>query len=927
MKSIKKVLSFAVLFVFASVFNAAGKESLKINLDQPTKTDRKGLPVFGGLPFAKGALLKIDNLRLLDNSGKEQPLQARALSLWPDGSVKSAMLDFQYNIPLDKDTTAVLEYGSGVKGAPRATGLQIKKNGAKITVDTGVMQCFFSKSGAGFIDEVTVDGKVIGTGINFARFKGDTAPNKVKVSSVEVEEGGDIQNPLRAVVKVEGIYEGHLQTSFILRVHLYAGKSFVKVFHTFIYAGNRQNTEDHMVELEVGVELAGGVKNILYGIDGEAPVEPKAVKGSSFLFSKTDIEYEISGIAPKPLPSGKPAGWWMETKGKPAGWMSVSGDKGSLQLGIRDMWQNYPKGLRVDGNKATLVLWPKEHAPFDLKTNARFFENSGDSGVWNDSTPELEKGSVSGTHSSSGKGSSKTHELYFNFMAPAEQNALNASFLGFQEPTYMYAGGKWYPDTKIFDLFNPAGQQYQDSNLKRHDILLELNARWLLFIQKYWRWYGMWDYGDLIHCGPTTPNSKHPDSRYPIGPKPPLEHGRWDVAQKFKQNWAANCHYDIIQAVSLHFMRTGKREYYRFAEVLAQHANEVDSMYPSNAKDADAPEAEKKIDAGDETAGEGGKNLFGFTSRHGCGHGQVSASHQFMRWRLPMYLLSGNERFRYSAGIAFESALKNAPKEFFTGNSIRPTSAVTKTMETWFSISGDSRAEKESKYLLDYWLSRQQTKGDYGAYVGINKTYGRVKGNSNEVFDAYKVMSKKKVEVTDPNSWEFGETGGWRFMNFGATEAMMDWYNLTGDKKIGDSVVRFLRATMIYGTTYRWYKSHQHLAFAWRITKDEMFREWLRTEQSWVFNKNGEFSKPETTVELKDNMKWEDFSREFKKYYTKDHYSQMSPEDAASRLLLNPYAMYTFEPYDKSFPPAISTGGTQKGKKSNDKSKGKKKKN
>jgi hypothetical protein len=896
-------------------------ERVTLRLDQPTKTERIGLPVSGGLPFAKGRLAAVDHLRLLNAAGKELPLQARALSLWPDGSVKAAMLDFQADIAADRNGAVTLEYGAGVKAALRAKGIQIKAAADKVTLDTGAAVYTFSKSGCGWMDELTVGGNSVGKGIHFARFKGDAAPNKAVVTALSVEDGKGIPNPLRAVVKVEGYYDGHLKTPFILRVHAYADKPFVKVVHTFVYAGDRFRVEDHMTELEIGLELSGGAKKILYGIEGRREgVEPKPANGAALLYSSDDLNFTITGRSEEPKELAQmPVGWWMSSKGKPAGWMAVSGDAGCVQMGCRDLWQNYPKGLRIEGNRATLALWPREHAPFDLRTNARFIEDKGKGEFrWNDSTPELEAGSVSGTHASKGTGSSKAHELYFNFQASLAPEALTAAFNAFQEPTYLYAGARWYADTRIFDAFNPAGLQYPDANLKRWDDVIELSARWLLFMPRYWRWYGMWDYGDLVFCGPSVPDPKHPEPRFPVGPRPPVAHGRFDVDAKFKTNWGANGHYDTIQAMLLHFMRTGQREYLRWAEVAALHINEVDGMYPTGQEERGRPGAADGAASAEDpdAAGEEGKGLYGYISRHGCGHGQVSASHCFIRHRIPLYYLTGNERIREAMGLAFESAVKAAPDKIFTSNTVRPCSAVTSVMETWWSMSGEPQARDATQFLLDYWLSRQQTQGDRGSYVAENRTYGRNKDGSNEVFDPYKRLPEKQREVKDPNSWESSKTHGWRLMNFGATEAMMDWYSLTGDEKVGQSVVRFIRATKIHGTHYGWYHSQQPLAFAWRLTKDEAFRDWLRDEIVWP--KWGELEKPETTIVLKDQMSWEDFNREFGKFYNDKTgkgmggFPYMSQEDCTVRILLMPCVLYTFDPYDKAFPSATSIAAKAK---------------
>lgn len=897
----------AVLLAEQCAYSA---DRVTLRLDQPTKTNRIGLPVSGGLPFAKGKLGTVNNLRLLNAAGRDLPLQARALSLWPDGSVKAAMLDFQTDIPADKDTFATLEYGTGVTAVPRNGGIQIKKDGDTVAVDTGTMKFSISKTGCGWMDEVAVDGKVVGKGINFARFKGDVTPNKATVTDITIEEGGDIPSPLRAVIKVEGIYEGHLRTPFTLRIHVHAGKSFVRVFHSLVYAGNRYKEEDHLTELEIGIELAGGAKKILYGIEGSVPIEPRPTGDAAVLFSKDDLNYTITGSTVPALPTNGPSGWWMDPKGKPAGWMSVSGESGNIQMGVRDMWQNYPKGLRVEGNRATLALWPKEHAPFDLKSNHRFFvydsekgkDKGGKPGSWNDEAPELDKGALSGMHSGNGKGAAKTHELYFNFQSATETAKLTAAFAAFQEPTYLFAGVNWYADSRILNPYNPAGLSYSDSNLEQWDKAIELSARWVLFAPRYWRWYGMWDYGELVMCGPSPHASNLPEPRFPSGPRPPAAQGRWDYDWRFKGQLLSNCHYDLIEAMLLHYMRTGNRDYFRFAEISAMHVNEVDSQYPFGETKEEYEAREK--DGSEEDWGWG--RQYGHTSRHAAGNGQASGSHSFLRFRMPLYYLTGNERVKDSMRLAYEFTRDKRAEIFGNGVTIRNVACATKIMETWWSMAGGQEAGEHVKFILHYWVSRQQTKGDLGNFVGINRTWGKGKTTSPEAFNPYNIKMDGPNEIPDPNDWTEKKTIGWRLSEFGTTEAMMDWYNLTGDEKVGQSVVRFIRATKLHGSFNNWYKGQQMLAFAWRLTKDETFRDWLRKDMQ--FNEYGALGHG-GNIELKERMNYEDFAREFGKFSAKGPFQAMHFDDECGpRILMQPYAQYAFDPYDRAFSPATSVG-------------------
>jgi len=68
--------------------SADGMTSLTLVLKEPTGLRRHHWPVARGVPFPKGALLSCDRLRLLDDAGREIPLQVKRLSAWPDGSLR-----------------------------------------------------------------------------------------------------------------------------------------------------------------------------------------------------------------------------------------------------------------------------------------------------------------------------------------------------------------------------------------------------------------------------------------------------------------------------------------------------------------------------------------------------------------------------------------------------------------------------------------------------------------------------------------------------------------------------------------------------------------------------------------------------------------------------------------------------------------------
>src|SRR4051794_3601826 len=92
------------LLLIASFLMAAASASaaqVALRADFPDAAVKEPLPVSGGIPFPKGALKSVEEIRLLGAANQEIPCQVTQLAVWPDGSVKWAFID------------AILEPGAG----------------------------------------------------------------------------------------------------------------------------------------------------------------------------------------------------------------------------------------------------------------------------------------------------------------------------------------------------------------------------------------------------------------------------------------------------------------------------------------------------------------------------------------------------------------------------------------------------------------------------------------------------------------------------------------------------------------------------------------------------------------------------------------------------------------------------------------------
>ena len=212
-----------------------GVERIPLEISEPGDITRSNWPVTQGLPFPRGLLADISEIRVLDPAGQEIPAQVRATSFWEDDSVRWALLDFSVNVQGGQKTTYQVECGQGVKRAGVERPLGVKEDADSIHVNTGPLQFTVSKTHFRLFEDVVLDGKKALDGSPTIQVIEDTGKRFTtsgeKPYVVAVEEAG----PLRAVIAVMGWNtdeKGERFLTYTTRIHAYQGQRFVRVFHT-----------------------------------------------------------------------------------------------------------------------------------------------------------------------------------------------------------------------------------------------------------------------------------------------------------------------------------------------------------------------------------------------------------------------------------------------------------------------------------------------------------------------------------------------------------------------------------------------------------------------------------------------------------------------------------------------------------------------
>ena len=164
MRLVPKIVPF-VFFLVCGAAAAAGVPAATIELRVVERQGvaRRGEPVTFAVPFPKGELRSVEQVRLL-RDGQEVPAQFRATGLWrPEESIRWLLVDLQTDIAAGAQQTYQLEYGDGVSArAKPAAAVRIEESDDAYTVDTGAARFRISRKVFDLFHEVRLaDGTVI----------------------------------------------------------------------------------------------------------------------------------------------------------------------------------------------------------------------------------------------------------------------------------------------------------------------------------------------------------------------------------------------------------------------------------------------------------------------------------------------------------------------------------------------------------------------------------------------------------------------------------------------------------------------------------------------------------------------------------------------------------------------------------------------
>ncbi len=460
-------------------------------------------PLASGVPFPRGAVTDLSQLRLEDSGGREVPAQFRSLVQWPDGSQKSVLVVLLAG-PSAQAPTYQLQYGPGVTRSSYNLGLRVDEDAVSITVTTGPARIRLRKSGFTVFDQAWADADGNGvfdateqllTGggdlflVNVANGFEYTA-SRCLGSQVSVEENG----PVRAVVKATGCLQapgGQQLGHYIVRLTALAGSPLIAADVTIVDPRPEQNVEAVRSTLAFsasayGLRLPMSTSNGHAWFGGEdGHTYRNALTGPQSLFQHGQLHYVDGSMEGYTF-----AFDGVGTGARADGWLDVTDAGRGLTVCLKGFWQQFPKEFDADPAQLTVYFHPpRASAP----------------------TPDVSyppQDAVSkeyrrpNTFYFPREGGAKTYRLLFQLHGPnadaakpAELNAL------FQSGPRLTAPAAWYASSRAFgDLIEagPWSAGYDDfliSGVYDRSVEQAKNTGGLT-VQYGWR-----DYGDRMRPG------------------------------------------------------------------------------------------------------------------------------------------------------------------------------------------------------------------------------------------------------------------------------------------------------------------------------------------------------------------------------------------------------------------------------------------
>lgn len=564
-------------------------------------TPAKDKPVSWGIPFGEGVLKADALLKLTTDKGQEVTIDSWPLAYWPDGSVKWCAVSGIIPGNTDKLILNQKTKKEAKRQAKRTDW--VHEEGNNIRVDAGDVQAYLSKDGEFLMDSLFYQGVKVGEKLRlFCQTQSEPALEKVatiafsnyssQLKKVQIEREGQV----RTTLKLEGVHvneQGREWLPFVVRLYIYKGSGEIKMVHSFVYDGDQDKDFIRALGVRMDVPLREALYNRHVAFSCEEggvwsePVQPlvgrrvltlgKPQPGEPSLqqqqmegkripdYDEFDQKnralldnwaswdgYRLSQLSADSYSIRKRANDnnpWIGTfsGNRSNGYMFVGDVTGGMGVCMHDFWQSYPSSLEVSEAKTSVAtitawLWSPDAEPMDL----RHYDNVAHD--LNASYEDVQEGL------STPYGIARTTTITFVPQSGYRGKQWFADqAMEFDKPGLLMATPAYLHEQRAFGVWSLPDR----STPFRAKVEERLDA-YIDFYQKaieQHKWYGFWNYGDLMHAYDPIRHSW----RYDIGGF------AWDNTELASNMW-----------LWYNFLRTGNESVWRMAEAMTRHTAEVD---------------------------------------------------------------------------------------------------------------------------------------------------------------------------------------------------------------------------------------------------------------------------------------------------------------------------------------------------------------
>ncbi|MFA6471908.1 MAG: hypothetical protein WCU00_07690 [Candidatus Latescibacterota bacterium] len=363
-KNILGVFLFSLAVAVFSNLNTAVASAGEafIRMEEPSGLDRDAWPAGIGFPFARDEVREISHLALFTPQGKNIPFQAKALSRWPDGSIRWVHLFFMADMKAQQTANWKLVWGKVPAPPLSDKKVTVSSGDGFITVNTGPLKAGMRSQGFRLFESVKVNGKDIltpGVSDGFRIITTDGAVYETALdrsTKLTIEEEG----PLRAIIRAEGRHrsgDGRSLFDFICRMFFYAGKPWCETEYSFTNSEQPDSVAIASISLVSSLSKSAGK---FQGVTSEYKIDKFWNFDSPFRIYSGEQDYfgVFGGAVMYRNDGSEVAGMGYESEARSRWWVDSSDGVRGLTVSVRDMSQNYPKGIRVSADSIATDIYP-----------------------------------------------------------------------------------------------------------------------------------------------------------------------------------------------------------------------------------------------------------------------------------------------------------------------------------------------------------------------------------------------------------------------------------------------------------------------------------------------------------------------------------------------------------------------------------------